>query len=132
MIIGLPKEKRTDETRVALSPDNVKKLSKKGFRVLVERSAGILAGFPDADYTSEGAELVDAKTAFSAEIILKVNRPSDEEISMMKRGTLLVCYVEPFNKNGFVEKLAAAGIDSMSVELIPRTSRAQSMDVLSS
>jgi NAD(P) transhydrogenase subunit alpha len=132
MIIGLPKEKRIDETRVALSPDSVKKLCKKGFRVLVERSAGVLAGFPDTDYVSEGVELVDTKAAFSAEIVLKVNRPSDDEISLMKKGTLLICYIEPYNKDGLVEKLAKAGIEAMSVELIPRTSRAQSMDVLSS
>lgn len=132
MIIGLPKEKRADETRVALSPDSVKKLCKKGFRVHVERSAGVLAGFSDLDYTFDGVELVDTKAAFDADVIFKINRPREEEISLMKRGTLLISYIEPYTKDGLLEKLAKAGIDTMGVELIPRTSRAQSMDVLSS
>jgi H+-translocating NAD(P) transhydrogenase subunit alpha len=132
MLIGLPKEKREDETRVGLTPDAVKKLVKKGFKVLVERSAGFKAGFPDEEYQKEGAELGDAQSVFAAPIVLKVFKPTPEEIAKMKKGTVLVCYMEPYLSDGTIEKVAAAGIDAFSMELIPRTSRAQSMDALSS
>jgi NAD(P) transhydrogenase subunit alpha len=132
MIIGVPKEKQSEETRVALSPECVKKLCKKGYRVQIEKSAGVLAGYPDSEYALDGVELVDAKKALGAEIVLKVNRPMEEEISAMTKGSLLISYMEPFKKDGILEKLAQAGVSAMGVELIPRTSRAQSMDVLSS
>src|SRR4051812_25860796 len=123
MIIGLPKETRLDEARVGLSPESVKKLCKKGFRVRVERSSGVKAGFPDSDYQMDGVELVDTKSAFSAEIVLKVHRPTPEEISLLKKGALLISFMEPYNRDGTFEKLAQAGIESMAMELIPRTSR---------
>jgi NAD(P) transhydrogenase subunit alpha len=132
MIIGLPKETRADETRVALTPDVIKKLLKKGFKVWVERSSGEKAGFPDSDYQMEGVELTDAKTALSAEIVAKINRPTSEEVALMKKGCLLICWIEPFNQDGLMEKLAQAGVNTVGMELIPRTSRAQSMDALSS
>ncbi len=132
MIIGLPKEIRPDEARVALTPDTLKKLCKKGFKVLVERSCGVRAGFPDDLYTMEGVELVDTRTAFSAEIVLKIHPPTPDEIAHMKKGSLLVSFIEPYKKDGTIEKLAQAGIEAIGMELIPRTSRAQSMDALSS
>lgn len=132
MMIGLPKETRLDETRVGLTPDAVKKLCKKGFRVFVERSCGVKAGFPDSEYVSEGVELTDAKTAFEAEIVVKINKPNSHEISMMKKGGALISLIEPYLADGTLEKLAQAGIETFGMELIPRTSRAQSMDVLSS
>jgi NAD(P) transhydrogenase subunit alpha len=132
MIIGLPKETRTEEARVALTPENIKKLCKKGFKVWVERSCGVKAGFPDSEYQMEGVELTDAKTAFSAEIVLKLHRPTLEEVSWMKKGTLLLCLIDLFNQDGLIQKLAQAGIETVGMELIPRTSRAQSMDALSS
>jgi NAD(P) transhydrogenase subunit alpha len=132
MIIGLPKETRTDEARVGLTPEAVKKLCKKGFKVLVERSCGIKSGFPDSEYQMDGVELTDAKTAFSAEIVLKVHRPTLDEVGLMKKDSLLISLIEPFNRDGLLEKLAQAGIQTLGMELIPRTSRAQSMDVLSS
>ena len=132
MIIGVPKETRLDEARVALTPDLVKKLCKKGFKVLVERSSGVKAGFPDVQYEMDGVELVNAAAAFSAEVVFKVQRPSIQEVSLMKKGTLLVSFLEPYLQDGFFERLAQAGIDALAMELIPRTSRAQSMDALSS
>jgi NAD(P) transhydrogenase subunit alpha len=132
MIIGLPKEMRSEEARVGLTPDTVKKLCKKGFRILVERSAGVKAGFPDSEYTMDGVELTDARTAWTAEIVLKVHRPTPDEIGLMKNGTVLMCLMDPYIQDGTLEKLAQAGIESFAMEFIPRTSRAQSMDVLSS
>ncbi len=132
MIIGLPKETRLDEARVALTPEAVKKLCKKGYRVLVERSCGLKAGFLDSDYEMDGVELTDSKSIFAAQVVVKIHKPNSDEISIMKRGTLLVCMIEPFQNDGTLQKLAQAGIDAVGMELIPRTSRAQSMDVLSS
>ena len=133
MIIGLPKEIRIDEARVALTPDAVKKLIKKGFKVCVERSSGVKAGYRDSDYQSSGAELVDQQTAFSVEIVFKVQRPTPDEIKLMKSGALLISFIDPYNRSGnYFELLAQAGINALGMELIPRTSRAQSMDALSS
>mgnify|MGYP000063552739 CR=1 FL=1 len=132
MIIGLPKESRSDESRVGLTPDAVKKLIKKGFKLIVERSCGVKAGFPDPAYEAEGAQLVDSKTAWHADIVLKIHRPTPEEVVLMKSGALLISMIEPYLQDGLLEKLAQAKVNTMGMELIPRTSRAQSMDALSS
>jgi NAD(P) transhydrogenase subunit alpha len=133
MIIGLPKETRANESRVGFTPEAIKKLRKKGFKFHVERSCGVQAGFLDSEYAAiEGVEVVDARTAWSAEVVVKIHRPTVEEVALMKKGTLLISMMEPYLKDGLIEKLAQAGVDVMSMELIPRTSRAQSMDVLSS
>jgi NAD(P) transhydrogenase subunit alpha len=132
MTIGLPKESRQDECRVALTPDAIKKLCKMGFQIRVEKSAGEKAGFPDSAYQMDGVELVDSDHAWSADILLKVHRPSESEIPRMKKGALLISLLEPYLKDGFFEKVAGSGVNAISMELIPRTSRAQSMDVLSS
>lgn len=132
MIIGVPKESRSGETRVAATPESVKKLVKQGFKVRIEKSAGTLAHFLDKDYAAAGAELVDHNTALGSEIVLKIHKPTSDEILKMKKGSLLISFLEPYNKDGTFEKLAEMGIDALSMELIPRTSRAQSMDALSS
>ncbi len=122
-----------NETRVALSPESVKKLVKKGFQVCIEKSAGVSAGFSDADYQMDGVQLVDsAAQAFAADLVFKIQRPSEQEVGYFKSGTALFCCIDPFKKDGLVEKLAKAGVSTFGMELIPRTSRAQSMDVLSS
>ena len=132
--LGIPKETRTDETRVAATPDSAKKLIKKGLQVLVEKSAGLRAGFRDEDYVVAGAEIVNSERAFAAEIIYKMNRPDIREIGMMKKGAILIAMLEPYGPESgtLLPALASAGIQSFSMELIPRTSRAQSMDALSS
>ena len=132
MRIGIPKESQKDESRVAIAPETVKKLVKKGFQVVVEESAGMKAGFLDADYTSAGAQVGEHSQVWSSEVIFKVLRPSESELSVMKSGTLLMCMIDPFAEDQLLEKLAQKGISSVSMELVPRTSRAQSMDVLSS
>lgn len=132
MLIGLPKEKKEGESRVAMTPEGVRKLCKKGFRVIVERAAGYSAGFPDSQYQKEGAELGERKDALGADIIFKIHRPENEEIAGMKKGSLLLSLLEPYREDGLIEILAQSGIEACSMELIPRTSRAQTMDVLSS
>jgi NAD(P) transhydrogenase subunit alpha len=117
---------------VAGTPASIKKLVKKGLHVVVERSAGLAAGFPDSAYTAEGAQIGTSAEAFSSDIVLKIHKPSSSEIAQLKSGALLISFLEPYLKDGTFEKLAQAKIDSLSMELIPRTSRAQSMDALSS
>lgn len=131
MLIGLPKESRPGETRVPLTPDAATKLLNKGFKIVAERNCGILSGYPDSDYP-DSITWGDAKLAFTADIVLKINRPTDSEISLFKQGSVLITQIEPFNKDGTLEKIAQAGVDTLGMELIPRTSRSQAMDVLSS
>lgn len=132
MRIGVPKEIRAGETRVAATPDSVKKLKKKSFHVLVEKGAGLAAHYTDEAYTAAGAEIVDTNTAFGADAVTKIHKPTAEELKKMKKGAVLVSLLEPYLKDGTLDSLAAAGVDALALELIPRTSRAQSMDVLSS
>src|SRR5580700_10787073 len=132
MRIGIPKESRAAETRVAATPDSVKKLIKKGYKVAVAKLAGEAARYPDAAYAAAGAELVEQDAAFGCEIVLKIHKPTAAEILKLKRGSLLLSMLEPYNSDGTFEKLAEVGVDAIAMELIPRTSRAQSMDVLSS
>ena len=130
--IGVPRETRDGETRVALSPEVVKKLLKKGFKINVEKGAGVLAGFSDEDFSKEGAKIVSIEEALACPVVAKINRPSQDEILKLKPGSLLIAFLEPYNKDGFFEKLAEVKVNSIAMELIPRTSRAQSMDALSS
>lgn len=132
MLIGVPKEVRPGETRVAITPDCAQKLIKKGFKICAERSCGTLSGFPDSSYPTEGIQWGDAKDAFAADIVLKINRPTTEEIQLLKKGSMLITLIEPFKEDGTIEKLAEAGVTTLAMEFIPRTSRSQSMDVLSS
>lgn len=132
MNVGIPRELRAGENRIAISPETVKKLKKKGLNVLVQKGAGSSAHFKDEDFQSAGAQLVSAEQAFGSEIVFKVHKPTVPEISMMKKGSLLLSMMEPFQLDGTLEKLAQAGIDALGMEVIPRTSRAQSMDALSS
>lgn len=132
MVIGVAKETRGGETRVAATPDTVKKLIKKGHQLRIARGAGELAGFSDTLYQTAGAELVDQEAALGLPVVLKIHKPKPDEILKMKKGSLLICLLEPYQKDGTLEKLAEMGVDAMAMELIPRTSRAQSMDVLSS
>lgn len=133
MIIGLPKETRSGESRVALTPEAIKKLVKKGFKVLVEKTAGDKANYPDSQYQAvEGVELVDTKKAWGAEIVVKFHKPTANEIALLHKGSIFIGFLEPYQADGTLEKLAQAGVTAFSMEKIPRTSRAQSMDALSS
>ncbi len=132
LLVGIPKETRLGETRIAMAPDAIKKLIKKGLAVAIEKSAGESAGFSDQDLETAGAQMVDTRAALGADIVFKIHRPNLTEVAQMKKGALLISLIEPYNNDGLMEKLAEAGINAVGMELVPRTSRAQSMDVLSS
>ena len=130
MNIGIPKETRPGEARVAGTPDTVKKLSKLGFQVVVERGAGRAASFPDDAYAAEGATLVD--DAWNADVVVKINPPTPDEVARLRQGGTILSLVFPGQNAALVQALAARGATSIGMDLVPRISRAQSMDVLSS
>jgi len=132
MKIGIPKERRPEERRVAASPDTVKKLKGMGHEILVEAGAGTGAAFTDEAYAAAGATLVNAATALAAEIVLKVQAPLPDEIGKMKPGAVLVGMLQPLQNKDQVASYAKAGLTSFAMELVPRITRAQAMDVLSS
>jgi NAD(P) transhydrogenase subunit alpha len=134
MKIAIPKEQRPDETRVAASPETVKKLIALGFDVAVEKGAGLGASIPDAAYEKAGAQIAaDATVAFGgADVIAKVRRPLPDETKGLKSGALVIAIMDPFRAGGDLEPLAKSGVTTFAMDLIPRITRAQSMDVLSS
>ena len=130
--IAVTSESR-DEPRVAVSPDTVKKLIALGAEIRVERGAGSRSRFSDDAYKAAGAQVVDHAAALSgADILLKVRRPSADEVKALKPGAIVAAMIDPYGDRAGLEALAATGISLFSMELMPRTSRAQSMDVLSS
>jgi NAD(P) transhydrogenase subunit alpha len=131
MLIGVPRESALGETRVAMTPETAKKLKAAGHRLLIERGAGQQAACTDAAYEAVGVELVDAAQALAAELVLKVNRPFPNELAQMKSGSVLVGMLNPFDAEG-LQAMAAAGLTAFALEAAPRTTRAQSLDVLSS
>ena len=134
MRIGVPREIVSGERRVALVPEVIAPLKRGGHSVAVERGAGVNAGFTDDAYQAAGAELsADAASIYSsAEMIVKVQRPSPEETAMMRQGAVLIGLLQPSGERALFEDLAARGVIACSMELVPRTTRAQMMDVLSS
>lgn len=131
MRVGIPKETRLGEKRVACTPESIDRLTKLGLKAVLEEGAGLSAGFMDAQYAEKGAEIRGAKDALCAEIILKVHPPSETEAKAMKSGALLVSFLEPQHRDG-LNRLASGRVNAAALELVPRTSRAQSMDALSS
>jgi H+-translocating NAD(P) transhydrogenase subunit alpha len=132
MIIGIPRETRPGETRVAATPETVKKLAASGkHQIAVEAGAGTLSSIADADFQNAGARIVDAGEAFGADIVLKVRGPTAEELPRLKRGALLVGLLNPFDAAA-VQSYAGAGVAGFALERLPRITRAQTMDVLSS
>lgn len=132
MLIGVPKERLPNEARVAATPKTVEQLLKLGFRVAIEQQAGQAASFEDSAYQQAGAELVDREQAFQADIVLKVNAPDDEEIALLREGATLIGFIWPAQNPALMEKLAARKINVMAMDAVPRISRAQSLDALSS
>ncbi len=132
MRIGVPAETRAGETRVAATPETVKRLAAKN-EVRVQAGAGAGASIPDRDYEAAGARLVSSSAeAFDADIVLKVRAPDANELTNLRSGTLLIGMLEPFN-SAHLESIAARGVTGFALELLPRTiSRGQAMDVLSS
>ncbi|CAN7698299.1 Re/Si-specific NAD(P)(+) transhydrogenase subunit alpha [Variovorax paradoxus] len=131
MKIGVPAETMAGETRVAVTPETVKKLAASGHTVRVQSGAGIAASVTDAAYEAAGAEIVNMNAAFAADMVLKVRTPSDAETALMKPGTVVIGMLNPFDAAG-LQRLATAGLTAFALEAAPRTTRAQSMDVLSS
>ena len=131
MQIGVPAETAAGETRVAVTPETVKKLIAQGHAVRVQAGAGVRASVTDDAFVAAGAEICDAAAAFGSPIVLKVVAPSAQEITHMASGAALVGMLNPFDAEGLA-RLAAAGLTSFALEAAPRTTRAQSMDVLSS
>ncbi|MDZ7812607.1 MAG: NAD(P) transhydrogenase subunit alpha [Ideonella sp.] len=131
MLIGVPLETAAGETRVAVTPETAKKYAAQGHTVQVQSGAGVFASITDAAYEAAGAVIVDRNAALGAELVLKVQRPSADELGLMKPGAVLVGMLNPFDKDG-LSQMANAGLTSFALEAAPRTTRAQSMDVLSS
>ena len=131
-IIAIPKERRADEARVAATPETTKKLKGLGLDVVVERDAGLGANYSDADYEAAGATVAPDGVLKNADIVLKVRGPDDAEIAQLKRGAILVSLLAPATERESIAKLAEAGVEAFAMEYLPRISRAQAMDVLSS
>ncbi|MCP9272463.1 Re/Si-specific NAD(P)(+) transhydrogenase subunit alpha [Mycolicibacterium arenosum] len=129
MQIGIPRESQAGETRVAATPQTVGQLLKLGYSVVVEADAGAASSFSDAAYVEAGAEIGDA---LAADVVLKVNAPNDDEVAALKDGATLVSLISPALNPALVEKLSARPITVLAMDAVPRISRAQSLDVLSS
>ncbi|WP_024644680.1 Re/Si-specific NAD(P)(+) transhydrogenase subunit alpha [Pseudomonas syringae] len=131
MHIGVPLETQTRETRVAATPETIKKLISQGHNVTVQSGAGVHASFPDSAYEAAGAAIGSANEAYASEVILRVVAPDDNELALIKSGSVLIGMLNPFNSE-LIIKMAERGITAFALEAAPRTSRAQSLDVLSS
>ncbi len=129
MRVGIPKEIRSGESRVGIVSETLGRLQKLGLEVWVERGAGEASGVPDTAYEAKGAKLVSRAEALACEIVVSVNVPADATLA---RGTLLVCMADPLGSPQVVKRLAEQGVSCIALELMPRISRAQAMDVLSS
>ena len=131
LTMGIPAETTSGEARVAVTPETAKKLISQGHTVRVQAGAGVAASLPDAAFEAVGAHIVDAAGAWSSDVVLKVRAPEAAEVSFIKSGSTVVGMLEPFNAEG-LQRLATAGATGFALEAAPRTTRAQSMDVLSS
>src|SRR5205809_411116 len=129
MRIGVVRETTPGERRVSLVPDTVGRLAKGGNEVVVERGAGQASSFPDRMYTEAGATIGDA---WSAELVLKVAKPSDDELGRLREGTVLIAFLQPLVNHALVRELARRRVTALSMDAIPRITRAQPMDALSS
>lgn len=132
MVIGIPKEAAADQPLVAGTPDTVAKLMRLGYRVCVERNAGLAASYTDDQYTQAGAEICDAKRIWAADIVLSLDTPPDELLSLMKRGAVLISRMNPYGQKDLPQKMSERGLTALAMDMVPRISRAQSMDVRSS
>ena len=140
MIVGVPRETFPGERRVALVPTTIPNLAKAGLQVVVEAGAGAEAGYPDADYLSKGAKIVAerAEVFRTADVVVQVlcygsnDKTGKADLPLFRRDQVLIGFLRPLGSRETVEEIAATGVISFSVELMPRTTRAQSMDALSS
>lgn len=131
MIIGVPKETLAGETRVSQSPETVGKLVAQGFEVLVEQGAGELSYLSDDAYVASGAKIGTTEEVFAADLVTKVNPPSDAEITRLKAGSGIIGFLRPLDDPALSQKLADQNVTAYAMELVPRITRAQKMDALS-
>lgn len=134
MTLSIPKETQPGETRAAIVPEHVGKLVKLGARVEVEAGLGLSSGRSDEAYAAAGAVVNPDRAALlkAGEVIVQLRKPSLDEVAQMRSGTVLACHLDPFQSPELIRKLASQGVSAISMELIPRTTKAQKMDVLSS
>ncbi len=140
MIVGVPRESFPGERRVALVPAVIPNLTKAGLQVVVEAGTGFAAGYPDADYAAKGAKIVASRAEVfgAADIVVQVlcygsnDKTGKEDVPLYQRGQVLIGFLRPLGSIETIQEIASKGVISFSVELMPRTTRAQSMDVLSS
>jgi len=134
LIVAIPVERRAGETRVAATPETVKKLKGLGLDVRVEAGAGAAARISDDEFAGAGATVVLTQSALlsDADVVLKVRGPMAQEIAQIKKGTIVVGLLAPASERELINRMAAAGITAFAMEYLPRISSAQSMDVLSS
>ena len=130
LFVSLEKDPR--EARVSVIPADVQKLSKLGWDICVEAGAGVKAGFTDEDYVASGAKIVGADFASEADFVVSVRKPTVEEVSKYKKGSFHLSLLDPFNEKALIKAFADAGVYAASFELVPRSTIAQKMDVLSS
>jgi NAD(P) transhydrogenase subunit alpha len=131
VIVGIPKETTPGERRVALTPDALKALSAIGIEVVVEAGAGIEGGFEDAAYVAAGGKLEAGAVLSRADVVVKVQPPSESEIEALRSGSVLIGFLKPLDLPDVARRLASQRVTAFSMELMPRISRAQSMDALS-
>lgn len=134
MLISVPRETWPGERRAALVPVTVKKLVTAGFEIAVESGLGLAAGYTDAAYAEVGARVETDREGLlrRADIVLRVRKPEAAEVALLKTGALHISFLDPFNEKALVQQLAAQGVTAISMEMIPRSTRAQKMDALSS
>ncbi|MEL7043408.1 MAG: Re/Si-specific NAD(P)(+) transhydrogenase subunit alpha [Pseudomonadota bacterium] len=134
MQLGVPKESHPGENRVPMTPETAKKLVRLGATIHIEAGMGTGSGYDDDAYSEVGAEIVTDRAALisSSDMLLRLRKPAVEEIAQMKRGCIHVSYLDPFNEHDLVRAFTDAGVTSISMEMIPRSTRSQKMDALSS
>ena len=134
MQIAVPTEQWPNERRVALIPDSVKKLSRAGFSILVEDGCGNESGYSNDYYTEAGATITSDRESLlkTSDVILRVRKPEIKEVEFLKPGTIHISYLDPYNEPELLSSMAERGVSAISMEMIPRTTRAQKMDALSS
>jgi NAD(P) transhydrogenase subunit alpha len=128
----VPKESRSGETRVAATPETIKNLAKAGLTVMVERGAGVSASFTDAMFEAVGAKLCGPEGWSAADIVAKVAPPTAEETARLPKGGILISFISPSSNLALVARLREQGVSTLAMELVPRITRAQAMDALSS
>ena len=132
MKLGIVQETRAEERRVAASPNVVGRWVKAGWQVVVERGAGLAADYPDAQYEAAGGTIVDRGEAWHADIVLKIRPPTDDEVGLLREGGTLISFLYPAQNEALLGKLAARKVTALAMDQVPRISRAQKMDALSS